>query len=92
MGLNSIEIHGRSYIVCRLHCFLEISFKAFLEMARDVLRFKTLHIEHGVVGGVVVVVEVDGDLAWVLLAVPVGSIVLILTHDFHLQLCCAFFF
>jgi len=92
LGLDSVEIHCRSYIVCRLHCFLKIPFEAFLQMARDVLRFKTLHIEHGVVGGVVVVVEVDGDLAWVLLAVPVGSVVLVLTHDFHFQLCCAFLF
>jgi len=97
LGFYSIEIDGGGDVVGGdvvggLHRLLKVSFKPFLEMARNVLRLETLHIEHGVVGGVVVVVEVDGDLTGILLPVPVGPVVLVLPHDLHLQLGSAFFF
>ena len=92
LGFYSIEIHCGGYVVSWLHGLLEVSFKAFLEMARDVLRFKTLHIEHGVSCGVVVVVKVDGDLARVLLPISVSSVVRVLFHNLHLQLGCALLF
>ena len=91
LWLDSIEIDG-GCDVGGLHRLLEVALIPFLEMAGNVLGFETLHIEHGVVGGVVVVVEVDGDLTGVLLPVPVGPVVLVLPHDFHLKFGSAFFF
>ena len=71
LWFDSIEIDGGcdvcgGDVVGGLHPFLEVTLK-FFEMAWNILRLETLHIEHGVVGGVVVVVEVDGDLTGVLL-------------------------
>ena len=72
LWLDSIEIDGGcdvggGDVVGGLHRLLEVTLKPFFEMAWNILRLETLHIEHGVVGGVVVVVEVDGDLTGVLL-------------------------
>ena len=96
LGFYSIEIDSGGDVVGGdvvggLHCLLEVTFEPLLKMAGDVLRLKTLHIEHRVVGGVVVVVEVDGHLAGVLLPVPVAPVVLVLPHDLHLKLGSAFF-
>ena len=73
LWFDSIEIDGGGDVgggdvVGGLHCLLEVTLKPFLEMAWNILRLETLHIEHGVVGGVVVLVEVDGDLTGVLLS------------------------